>query len=50
MPTARSHEWLETAMRVRDPGLVWLKMDPFLDPVRKEPWFQAIEQKLKFPD
>ena len=46
----RSRESLETAMRVRDPGLVWLKTDPFLDPVRKEPWFQAIERELKFPD
>jgi serine/threonine-protein kinase len=47
---ARSREWLETAMRVRDPGLVWVKTDPFLDPVRKEPWLQAIERELKFPD
>jgi tetratricopeptide (TPR) repeat protein len=46
----RSREWLRTAMRVRDPGLAWLKTDPFLDPVRKEPWFQAIERELKFPD
>jgi TolB-like protein/Flp pilus assembly protein TadD len=47
---ARSREWLETAMRLRDPGLIWLKTDPFLDPVRKQPWFQAIERELKFPD
>jgi hypothetical protein len=35
---------------VHDPGLTWLKTDPFLDPVRKEPWFKAIERELKFPD
>jgi len=27
-----------------------LKVDPFLDPLHKEPRFQAIEQALKFPD
>jgi TolB-like protein/Tfp pilus assembly protein PilF len=47
---AKSHEWLATAVRVRDSGLTWLKTDPFLDPVRKEPWFKAIERELKFPD
>jgi serine/threonine-protein kinase len=41
--------WLETAMRLRDPGLVELKAEPDLDPLRKEPRFQAIEQELKFP-
>jgi serine/threonine-protein kinase len=41
--------WLETAMRVRDPGLVYLKTDPLFDPLRKEPRFQAIERELKFP-
>jgi hypothetical protein len=34
---------------VHDPGLTWLKTDPFLDPVRKEPWFKAIERELNFP-
>ena len=43
-------EWLDTAMRLRDPGLTLLKTDPLLDPLRKEPRFQAIERALKFPD
>ena len=43
-------ESLETAMRVRDPGLEFLKADPQLDPLRKEPRFQAIERELKFPN
>jgi TolB-like protein/tetratricopeptide (TPR) repeat protein len=42
-------EWLETAMRLRDPGLVNLKTDPLLDPLRREPRFKAIERELKFP-
>ena len=43
-------EWLETALRLRDPGLVELKTDPLLDPLREEPRFKAIERELKFPD
>jgi TolB-like protein/Flp pilus assembly protein TadD len=42
-------EWLETALRLRDPGLVLVKTDPLLDPLRKEPRIQAIERELKFP-
>jgi TolB-like protein/tetratricopeptide (TPR) repeat protein len=43
-------EWLETAMRLRDPGLSLLKVDPLLDPLREEPRFKAIEHELKFPN
>jgi TolB-like protein/Tfp pilus assembly protein PilF len=43
-------ESLETALRLRDPGLVQLKTDPLLDPLRKEPRFQAVMRELKFPD
>jgi hypothetical protein len=43
-------EWLDTAMRLRDPGLVYLKTNPLVDPLRKEPRFKAIERELKFPD
>jgi TolB-like protein len=42
-------EWLETALRLRDPGLIQLKTDPLMDPLRKEPRFQTIERELKFP-
>ncbi len=43
-------EWLETALRQRDGGAIYLKTDPLLDPVRNEPRLQAIERALKFPD
>jgi len=46
---AKALEWLETALRLRDPGLELLKTDPLMDPLRKEPRFQAIERELKFP-
>jgi eukaryotic-like serine/threonine-protein kinase len=42
-------DWLETALRLRDPGLIDVKTDPLLDPLRKEPRFQAIERELNFP-
>jgi TolB-like protein/Tfp pilus assembly protein PilF len=47
---AQALEWLETALRLRDPNLEGLKTDSFLDPLRKEPRFQAIERQLKFPN
>ena len=42
-------EWLDIAMRLRDPGLESMKTDPLLDPLRKEPRFQAVMRDLKFP-
>jgi TolB-like protein/tetratricopeptide (TPR) repeat protein len=45
----RALEWLDTAMRLGDPGLQLLKTDPLLDPLRNEPRFQALLQRLKFP-
>jgi len=30
--------------------LIYLKTEPLLDPLRKEPRFQAIERELKFPN
>jgi TolB-like protein/tetratricopeptide (TPR) repeat protein len=42
-------DWLEKAMRLHDPGLVYTKVDPLMDPLRGEPRFQAVLQGLKFP-
>jgi TolB-like protein/lipoprotein NlpI len=42
-------DWLETAYRLRDPGLAWFKADSFLDPLRAEPRLQELERKLNFP-
>jgi TolB-like protein/Flp pilus assembly protein TadD len=47
---AKALERLEAALRLRDPDLVRLKTEPLLDPLRREPRFQAIERELKFPD
>jgi hypothetical protein len=45
----KAMEALETAFRLRDPGLETIKVDPLLDPLRNDPRFQAIEKALKFP-
>jgi TolB-like protein len=42
--------WLDTAVRLRSSRLTYLKVEPEIDPLRKEPRFQAIERELKFPD
>ncbi len=43
-------DWLETAAKVRDPGLIQLKVDYLLDPLRREPRFQKVLARMKFPD
>jgi len=34
----------------KDPGLIYLKADPFMDPVRGDPRFAALVRKLRFPN
>jgi tetratricopeptide (TPR) repeat protein len=46
----KSLDWLETAYGLPDPGLLGLKLDPLIDPLRKEARFQEIERKLNFPN
>ena len=40
---------LESALANRDPGMARIRVDPFLDPIRRDPRFAAIEAKLNFP-
>ena len=47
---AKALQWLDTAVRSRDSGLIYLKIDPLLDPLRSQSRFQAIEQELGFPN
>jgi TolB-like protein/DNA-binding winged helix-turn-helix (wHTH) protein len=42
-------QWLETAYNLNDPGLIQLKADPLLDPVRQTPRFKALQGRLGFP-
>jgi serine/threonine-protein kinase len=40
---------LEMGWQVKDPGLSAMRVDPFLDPIRNNPRFAAVAQKLNFP-
>jgi len=41
-------KWLETAAKIRDPGLVIIGLDRLVAPLRKEPGFQQIQKKTGF--
>ncbi|MGC2031070.1 MAG: TIR domain-containing protein [Steroidobacteraceae bacterium] len=43
-------DWIETAYRLKDPGMSSLKVDEFLAPLRASPRFREIERKLNLPD
>jgi len=43
-------DWLESAYRLRDPGMTNMKADIFLQPLRLEPRYLAIERQLNLPE
>jgi serine/threonine-protein kinase len=45
----RAFAFLDRAWAIRDSGLAWVKVDPFLDPLRSDRRFQAIVDRLDFP-
>jgi TolB-like protein len=40
---------LNKSLQARDPGLLYLKRDPFLDPIRSDPRYTAFLARLIFP-
>jgi hypothetical protein len=42
-------KWLKTAMRLHDPGMVYLRASPMLDPIMQTADFKDIERQLNFP-
>ena len=40
---------LDRAWAIHDPGLTNVKIDVFLDPLREEPRFIALQKRLNFP-
>ena len=45
----KAFEWMEKAYRVRDKGMTFLKVDPCVDPLRSDPRFQSLLQRVGFP-
>jgi TolB-like protein/DNA-binding winged helix-turn-helix (wHTH) protein/Tfp pilus assembly protein PilF len=41
--------WLAKAVELNDAGLLAIKVDPFLDPIRNTPQFKEIVRKLELP-
>jgi TolB-like protein/DNA-binding winged helix-turn-helix (wHTH) protein len=45
--TAEALHWLQKAADLRDPGLIDIRVNPMLDPIRDTPQFRTIESALK---
>ena len=45
----RAFAELHNAVEAKDPGLSGLKVDPFIDPLRRDPRFAALLKRLNFP-
>ncbi len=43
-------DWLEKDYAARGGWMVWLKVDPAFDPLRQDPRFQELLQRLNFPE
>ncbi len=41
--------YLDKALTARDPGLAFVRADPFFDPIRSDPRFAEIVRRLDFP-
>ncbi len=42
-------EWLEKSYRDDFSWMVWLKVDPVMDPLRSDPRFQNLLRRMNFP-
>jgi tetratricopeptide (TPR) repeat protein len=45
----RAFEWFERAYAARDRQLIYLGVDPFMDPLRSDPRFQDLLRRMNFP-
>lgn len=46
---AQAFAELDNAILFKDPGLIYLKADPFLDPIRADPRYATLLSRLNFP-
>jgi len=44
--TDRAQAWLEEAFVQRDSQLLWLGSDPVFEPLRANPWFQRLLERI----
>jgi serine/threonine protein kinase/tetratricopeptide (TPR) repeat protein len=45
----RALAWLEKAFSDRDPEMGWIRVEPWLDPLRTDPRFQDLVRRMNFP-
>jgi tetratricopeptide (TPR) repeat protein len=45
----QAFEWLEKAYEERDQGMLYMKVDATLDPLRSDPRFQDLLRRMNFP-
>jgi TolB-like protein/tetratricopeptide (TPR) repeat protein len=45
----RAFEWLQTALKTRDKGMLYLRIDPCVDPLRSDGRFQQLISAVGFP-
>jgi TolB-like protein/Flp pilus assembly protein TadD len=48
--TEEALAWLKRSVDERDPGSLFLKSDPLLDPLREDPRFEELLKRMNFPD
>ena len=46
----KAFELLEKAYEDHDVGMLWLKVEPLFDPLRSDPRWQEMLDKVGFPD
>ncbi len=46
----QAFEWLEKTYEDRAGWLVWLQLEPTLDPLRSDPRFQDLLRRMNFPE
>jgi len=46
---SKAIDWLEKAYQERSIWVAWLKVEPMYDPLRSNPRFQALYNKMNFP-
>jgi serine/threonine-protein kinase len=47
--TDRAFEWLGRSVETHDPGTIYVKYDPILQPLRSDPRYVALLRRLKLP-